>query len=369
MMATTSLEQVSFDKQMDESSKLLESRERMLRSIREKDRAKIVSEWADAKDRSNDHSKVTLKSGRKVSRCLLEPLAKPILSKRVPTPPIEEQNPASEKCQFIDVLAQVAVVAALTPAANKVFPIIRKEEVSVTHAFEGHTCVIPQMSVEYASETIAVCDRQPAIVNEVVIYDPQLSNWRVEHHTDVKHSKLSVSGNFRVEENANFPISREQAEPFFQKLESLLTCDENFSFRAAFSNVSYACDSTEVEVIPGECKQPDAKHIWQRHCICQTDIYKNFNRYRRFGRVMRQAYNYHIHLAQWQFDPVNSKHAKVQASAPLMVSHKKPELTLSSRAGWRHNHRSEDMSIETLSSFDLISLLSSNEHRKRIPRH
>lgn len=369
MMATSSLEQISFATQMDDSSKLLKSRERMLKNIREKDRAKIISEWADAKDRSSDHSKVTLKSGRKISRCLLEPLAKPILSKRVPTPPREEPYPAPGECQFIDVLAQVAVVAALTPAANRIFPIIRKEEVSVTHTFEGYTHVIPQMSVEYADEVIAICDRQPAIVNEVVVHDPQRDNWRVEHQTDVKHSKLSIGGNFRVEESASFPISREQAEPFFQKLDSLLTCDEKFSFRAAFSNVSYACDSTEVEEKPGGCKQPDAKNIWHRHCICQTDMYKNFNRYRRFGRVMRQAYNYHIHLAQWQFDPVNSKHAKVQASAPLTVSHRKPELTLSSRAGWRHCHRGEDMSIETLSAFDLLSSLSSNEHRKRIPKH
>ncbi|XP_023722660.1 uncharacterized protein LOC111872733 [Cryptotermes secundus] len=102
---------------------------------------------------------------------------------------------------------------------------------------------------------------------------------------------------FNIEKDCKFPINAQNYPNIIETIESSLNCFEKFQFRASFSNVSFI-RQREIEpqnpivtrMLSAEAIE-NLKHQRFRKCICQTQLYKHLDKYKRFGSMMRLLYN------------------------------------------------------------------------------
>jgi hypothetical protein len=109
--------------------------------------------------------------------------------------------------------------------------------------------------------------------------------------------KSVCTSNFKIEEDHEFPICAQTFPNIIERIEVFLTCFEKFQFRASFSNVCLI-RQREIEVQPiSVIRMPLAEADFRltikerRKCICQTQMFKHLDKYKRYGSKMRIIYN------------------------------------------------------------------------------
>lgn len=109
---------------------------------------------------------------------------------------------------------------------------------------------------------------------------------RVER-TDV--IKCKSRGEFKLEQEAAFPISYDGYPHILERITNYLDCDSKFNFKAAFSNV---IPDMERESKPTVIRGKAESYLYhRRRCICTTRMYNELNTIRHRGQLCRKIFN------------------------------------------------------------------------------
>jgi hypothetical protein len=214
------------------------------------------------------------------------------------------------------------------------------------------TSQIRNLSVEDKDQVIGMYYRDTILVldtderQETLPLSLDCYRKHVKCDTPVKQTRKT---GFRIEEQVDFPLSRNQFPNLLDRIETYLTCSDIFKFRCAFSNVDPMKEDRNVRKCVSKSEfatnidRQDERYIeiatreapWYRpngiegyrliseerairnpalkrelleveelalprtqrsKCICETTLYKDLWKIRKFGRLLRMIFNNHITL-------------------------------------------------------------------------
>lgn len=121
----------------------------------------------------------------------------------------------------------------------------------------------------------------------------------LDSHKLIKTKKICERP-FRIEDEAEFPISKLQFPHIIRKIEEHLSCREKFNFRVSFQNVNWDEEQRheEINIQPTyDFRKPHHKEkVSIRKCICTTKIFNNVKWLHEQSQLARTIFNKHVRI-------------------------------------------------------------------------